>query len=673
MTVLSDALLFPFFGHLSIPDLLTPVDPPPDTCLQTDLKGFADVLDGVDCGFNGQEASLEAIRRILPPYSGFDLEKACADDSSTSTTTMDDCSLTFRPGSIKLILLATDEDSDLPIKSKYFAKGQYSSSSMYSVNRGQRYDADGGDCYPSMCNFDGNDYEPAWTPAILDYVDDAAYTYYRNSSQDFRLTDPFLREVALTADALVSNQALLLSWIPASGVGTSDTASVMPVSVYDETSSYWWSRCQQQQQQQQQEQQQQQDPTVDACCDRQSANSLLHLQYGSPRLQVQDVDFTGFSADATLQNLIQAGLAQSLQAYVLAYGGRMRVYDLDRMLLSSESELEPKPNEQPSTSGDGTTTAGGDTTGGADDPTATTIRDEILIPFAEETARQVTQLQRECTFVAPSGSIDIRKPVTGIEGAGGNGGNGGTTPGAGKPTTPGGGPNDNTNGGGNNGSLPLPVLIGIVVGALALLGLVGAGVVLARRRSTRRRAEADVFRSAPLPTTTVNPPVDNPLYERGQSTRFTENPLYTSRQPSTIQPLPSSSTSMSTSSMYSTRNAGATATALPRGSPAAYQQQMQMRQQQQPSMAPYTGPYTGPNRPSVAQPSTSSAYQPSQLSYERSVASSAQNTRTTRSASHQASYQGGGGGRSTGGRSTNLSNVSNAVSNDISNASYYSQ
>ena len=58
-------------------------------------------------GFTTQKASLEAIRMVLANNSGADLKKGCV---STSF-----CSLNWRNGAERLIVLVTDDASDLPV------------------------------------------------------------------------------------------------------------------------------------------------------------------------------------------------------------------------------------------------------------------------------------------------------------------------------------------------------------------------------------------------------------------------------------------------------------------------------------------------------------------------------------------------------------------------------
>jgi hypothetical protein len=63
-----------------------------------------EVLASIGCSGYGQEAGLEAIRMAL---DGLDsMEQGCDD--------LDGCEITWRSGSKRIIIMITDEDSDLP-------------------------------------------------------------------------------------------------------------------------------------------------------------------------------------------------------------------------------------------------------------------------------------------------------------------------------------------------------------------------------------------------------------------------------------------------------------------------------------------------------------------------------------------------------------------------------
>jgi hypothetical protein len=65
-------------------------------------------LAEIPCTYPGQEAGLEAIRMALKPNNGSDMVKSCVAGSAT-------CSLIWRTTNVtKSIIMATDEDSDLP-------------------------------------------------------------------------------------------------------------------------------------------------------------------------------------------------------------------------------------------------------------------------------------------------------------------------------------------------------------------------------------------------------------------------------------------------------------------------------------------------------------------------------------------------------------------------------
>lgn len=71
-------------------------------------------LLAVGCSQGGQEAGLEAIRMVLADNQGADLKPAC-----TAATSLADCVLSWRQNTTdtpvkKMIIMATDEDSDRP-------------------------------------------------------------------------------------------------------------------------------------------------------------------------------------------------------------------------------------------------------------------------------------------------------------------------------------------------------------------------------------------------------------------------------------------------------------------------------------------------------------------------------------------------------------------------------
>jgi hypothetical protein len=61
-------------------------------------------VNSVGCASKGQEAGLEAIRMALDGQNS--MTPACAD--------LNDCDITWRAGSKRVIIMITDEDSDLP-------------------------------------------------------------------------------------------------------------------------------------------------------------------------------------------------------------------------------------------------------------------------------------------------------------------------------------------------------------------------------------------------------------------------------------------------------------------------------------------------------------------------------------------------------------------------------
>jgi hypothetical protein len=478
----------------------------------SDIQRLNEALSIIDCDGLGQEASMEAIRRALPPFRGTDMMKDCIfpDDKT--------CSLDWKAGASKVILLGTDEDSDLPTKNSYFASYQNSSVTLYDSYRHRLPEAN----KKLSCNTHVNDWEPSWGPVTLDTLEcevDPQYTFFRSTNKDFRLTQPFLLEIGMTADTLIANGVYLWTFL-APGAGTSEWEGVLPVSSYNQNSNYWWSRvgnnCET-------------DPPRDNF-------TILDIQIGCPGMETKKN--SKYDEPGTLKNLIQGGLSTSLQSVMLAYGGKMRVVDMGpflgnyyanrgTVLDSSAYDDFFKISNEDGLSGDGSY---------SDEPTSK-IDSDVVKPFFSDFQQEITSLQKHCTNVVPSRTIDINKPITGTmtstndPDAGGRGGRGGTGTSGGNTSTP---PTSSTPGPieqpqGPSDSVnmpPVPVMIGIIAACVAGLLLIGLGAILYRRR--KLRAEPEIFRSAP-PEAIRPPPAANPLYQRQGQTQYSENPLYHAR------------------------------------------------------------------------------------------------------------------------------------------------
>ena len=63
-----------------------------------------ETVNSVGCASHGQEAGLEAIRMALDGENS--MTAGCAD--------VEDCDITWRDNSKRVIIMITDEDSDLP-------------------------------------------------------------------------------------------------------------------------------------------------------------------------------------------------------------------------------------------------------------------------------------------------------------------------------------------------------------------------------------------------------------------------------------------------------------------------------------------------------------------------------------------------------------------------------
>lgn len=263
------------------------------------------------CGGGGQEAMFEAIRRSLPPNSGQDLTMNCS--SSVGGSQASTCNLNWRSGATPAIIVATDEDSDLPMSSKWFAPGQSATSSFFSRN----YDASGAPLFPTAA------FEPTWTgnrtfARIQQYRD--VWTWYRNSS-NIRLDPGYDAELQLTAKIVSDNRASV-TILMNTFVGTSSTSDpsgfywpyITTVSAFNPAVNNYF------------------DSNLAAQASISPDNlTVVTLQFGDPAVQVQNNDLSGFDASATLHLLQSRGLGGSLQGRVLANGsGVVRLFDINQ-------------------------------------------------------------------------------------------------------------------------------------------------------------------------------------------------------------------------------------------------------------------------------------------------------------------------------------------------------
>jgi hypothetical protein len=225
---------------------------------------------------------MEAIRISLAANNGSDFAKACV-----APYTSAQCVLGWRQNAKKQIIMATDEDSDLPTLSRYRVLNQ----------------ANNGLCpqlYSSTARCGTTSFEPPFQSRIYD---SNARQFFRNTSAPLRLDAAYMEEIAITSRTLIQNAATL-SLLVKSDFNANRNG---PISNYDSTSS-WFNKF----------------------APNKSDINTFHttiVQYGDPLSQAQDnITFGNFSITDTLGILNERGLSQSLQAQVLSQGGLMRLF-----------------------------------------------------------------------------------------------------------------------------------------------------------------------------------------------------------------------------------------------------------------------------------------------------------------------------------------------------------
>ncbi|KAJ3262843.1 hypothetical protein HDU77_011704 [Chytriomyces hyalinus] len=157
------------FGGL--PSILLPF-----TSVYTDAKT---ALQNVGCKRSGWEAGLEAIRMTLNSNNGSDMGQSCLTGYNGTA-----CKIIWRAGSERQIIMATDEDSDIPYLNSYLMPGQ-----------GNALCPSG---YANGCT--GMTIEPPFQPRIF-----SNQNYYRNASTPITLEAPYYQEIELTANLLISS------------------------------------------------------------------------------------------------------------------------------------------------------------------------------------------------------------------------------------------------------------------------------------------------------------------------------------------------------------------------------------------------------------------------------------------------------------------------------------
>ncbi|KAJ3213606.1 hypothetical protein HDU67_002657 [Dinochytrium kinnereticum] len=246
-------------------------------------------LANVGCSKGGQEAGLEVIRMSLANNNGSDFGKACVSPFTSSS-----CNLNWRSGAKKHIILATDEDSDLPFTTAYRLPNQPRGLCALT------YDWSGSTCSGGFL------FEPPFEPRVFWPT---GRQFYRNSSQALTLDSVYSEEIRQTAQLVVQN-AVSVSLLIKSDFNANRNG---PISNWDSTSRYF-----------------------NTFAAKKAIVSNIHtatLQYGDPRFASEDaITFGNFNPDRTLSNLNAAGLGVSFQARVLSAGGFARVFRIQDII-----------------------------------------------------------------------------------------------------------------------------------------------------------------------------------------------------------------------------------------------------------------------------------------------------------------------------------------------------
>ena len=254
-----------------------------------------------------QEATFEAIRAALPPDNGAFMSKQCLGGTAGQ------CILDWRPDALKAMIVATDEDSDLPTLSRYRMPGHNVLNNSICA---------GWLTAVGNCPSNANVYEPGWSPKVvigaqLYYSSGDTkfyYTWYR-TGRPMTLTDPYEAELNLTANMLIQNRVYLSLIAHAGGSGGYHY-------------NHWWWK--------------QMNPAAAATATPWlfapwDATYTLSRQYGHVGYNVQNNrDLSGFNINATLANHRTHNLTGSLQARLLASGIVMRIFNIGYMNNASD-------------------------------------------------------------------------------------------------------------------------------------------------------------------------------------------------------------------------------------------------------------------------------------------------------------------------------------------------
>jgi hypothetical protein len=235
----------------------------------------------------GQEAGLEAMRAALPPDNGNFMTKSC------STKYSRNCTFWWRPNALKVFILATDENSDLPTIARYRTTGQNSSMSFCGS----------GACLGGV--------EPPFLPySVWSHPTTGATRNIYRTAQPMRMPGPYEEELRLTADALIRNNVYLNLLVSPKVYGGEAVAH------FDSTSPYWNFVM----------------ANITNALRPRDSNTVTMYQYGHAGLSVQFANYSGFSSSLTLQNHVRANLTSSLNARILASGGFVRLFNVERFV-----------------------------------------------------------------------------------------------------------------------------------------------------------------------------------------------------------------------------------------------------------------------------------------------------------------------------------------------------
>jgi len=241
---------------------------------------------------------------LLPPSTGADMDISCPTNYGGASD-RSKCKIDWGKNSSKVIVLATDEDSDLPTNVKYQMTGQASKTgcSMLYDKKGAPVDTDW------MI-------EPLFYPSVMLPLNGVknTKTYYRTGN-GMTLDNGFQQEIDHTAKLLSSSDVMLISLI-SQRPGTEDSyfRQFVSISAFNKDDSEYFAG------------------KSNLIPDQ---VTVVTYQFGHPDYQSHLANYSNFKSDKTKISLEQNGFGKSLQAQVIGLGGYMRVFDLDVFATSS--------------------------------------------------------------------------------------------------------------------------------------------------------------------------------------------------------------------------------------------------------------------------------------------------------------------------------------------------